>query len=112
MIDRAYNMHRFQRFLGEAQAFPILGPAIASPVKAGVGLVEVVGGIAGAVIFGSCATVVGFCGGSNEWLSNRTIESGLYVGMGAASTVYGLSNMITLGITGYVVEKRGREGVW
>jgi len=106
MFESAGQMLEVQRQLSKAQAFPVAGPIIASPVKAVISLAEIVGGLASTIIFGVLATLFlmvfaetpcGFC-------VEMACDSLAHLGLGILSFGYSVANMCTLGLVGYRIE--------
>jgi hypothetical protein len=102
-------MTTFQDFLSKAQALPIFGPIVVSPIKALTSTVELVAGIAGVILFGSltCLTLlvvprVGFACLEATYLSLRLASHG------KNELVYSLVNMISLGLIGAICENNKR----
>lgn len=99
-------MWDIQRYLSKGQAIPLLGPALVSPLKAVVSLVELVVGFIFAVIF-AILTALTLC------LTNKDLSNGLgknaftaatHSALGLVSFGYAVANMLSLGILGYILE--------
>ena len=92
-------MFHIQRRLSFAQAIPIVGPLIFSPMKAMVSTAQIIAGIAGSIIFS-----LGFCltesPASREGLKN----SGIHVMMRLTSLSYSAVNFFSYGIIGFTME--------
>ena len=89
-----------QRNLSKAQAFPVLGFIIASPVKATVSVVQIVAsGVLGGVSFG--------CGlfGNSKSMDFAAKSLGCNFD-GWVSLGYSAANIISLGILGIIVESQ------
>lgn len=106
-MESVIAMNVAQEFLLRAQAIPLAGVFV-SCVKATVSVIELVIGIAGAILFGvlSCACC---CVGAD-----RFFEYGLHVVLGGAGLALSIANILTLGFAGdylvknYSLEKVGR----
>jgi len=104
-----------QRKLSIAQALPIVGPLVASPVKAVVSVAQIIYGIARATFFGIgtlSAYSLNIFFHNNYKISNATEFLGKQMGYGfldqfngTCSLIYSLSNLFTLGVTGFVCER-------
>ncbi|MES2200193.1 MAG: hypothetical protein V4489_08510 [Chlamydiota bacterium] len=103
--SRTSGMYTFQRTLDLGQCIPVFGPVMVSPVKVGVSVVEVVGGVAGAALLGSAAFFAGQAGCANNCLNKSALNSMYHIGLGSVNMVYGVSNICSLGVIGYVIEK-------
>lgn len=93
------TMFQVQRTLSKAQAIPLVGPVVFSPVKAVVSLAQIIAGVAGTILFGT----VGFFTDSPSILKPLGHSIG-HMGMGLTSFVYSGINMATLGLFGISME--------
>jgi hypothetical protein len=91
-----------QRFLSTAQTIPLIGPVVFSPIKATVGVIEVIAGI----ILGSLSAVFGTLFLS-EPLLKCAVKSIEIAGHGAISTAYAVGNFFSFGILGWGLENLG-----
>lgn len=105
-----------QRNLSVAQqALPIVSPLVVSPVKAVVSIAQIIYGIARATFFGVAtlsAYSLNIFFNDNYKISNATALLGEQMGYGmldqingTCSLIYSLSNLFTLGVTGFVCER-------
>ena len=88
-----------QRALSSAQATPIVGPLLVSPVKAVFSTAQLVAGVAGTILFGTLALLT-----FHPDLASLATKSIAHVGMGALGLMYSVSNFISLGIVSYRLE--------
>lgn len=88
-----------QRSLSKAQATPIVGPLLVSPIKALVSVAELIVGIAGSILFGTLAVLT-----FNDYLGGKAVESLGHAGLGLLSLMYSISNILSLGLVGYRFE--------
>jgi hypothetical protein len=93
------GMFHLQRSLSEAQAIPVFGPIIVSPVKAVVSLAQMIMGLASFILLGSATLVF-----QKKCLLDKSITALGQVGLGLIGITYSLSNIITLGYAGYFFE--------
>lgn len=89
-----------QRNLSQAQATPIVGPLVVSPVKGVVSLAQIIVGIAGTILFGTLALL-----SWNDTMFKYAAKSLGHVGIGFTGFVYSISNFISLGLVGYRIER-------
>lgn len=92
-------MYDVQRSLSTSQNIPIVGPLIASPIKAVISTAQLISAIAATVFLGSLAVVTW-----DETLRILTFEAIAHCGLGLIGLIYSLSNIITLGIVAYKIE--------
>ncbi len=88
-----------QRKLSISQTIPLAGFLIISPIKLVVSILQMIIGLAAAILLGVLATLV--CSGS---LAEKSFISLIYVGVGALSFAYAIANLISMGGLGYLLE--------
>ncbi len=88
-----------QAVLSRAQAVPIVGPLLVSPVKAVASVLQIAIGIFSAISLGLSAALTGL-----RNLDKRTVQALSYASLGYLSFCYAAINMNTLGIFGFLVE--------
>ncbi len=93
------TMYNIQRSLSEAQAFPVVGPLVVSPIKAVVSVAHLIVGLAGSILFGTFAILSG-----NKTLSKMAFKSFAHTGLGLVGLAYSVGNFLTLGILAYKIE--------
>ena len=90
------TLYEVEECLSKAQGTPVLGPVLVSPVKATLGAVSIVCGIALAIL----GAFPGFICQSEFF--KRVSAGGVAIFIsGIRSLTYSLSNMLTLGILAY-----------
>ena len=96
---------KLQSGLSKAQAFPVLGPAIASPIKLTCGIVQLIAG----TFFGSLGSLSAMLASPNSRLSDygfSALKNGSHLAaIGGQGIAYSVINMLTLGILGFLVER-------
>ena len=92
----------FQRNLSTAQATPIVGPLLVSPIKAVVSVAQLVVGAVGSIFFGLLAAI-----SLNDKLGELAFKSLCHTGMGLLGLLYSASNFVSLGLVGYRIENLG-----
>lgn len=97
---RSSVMWEVQRGLSRAQAIPLIGPLVVSPLKAAVSLVQFVVGFFFSVICGSLCVM----GVLSERLATSTFTALKHTGLGFIGLGYSLMNIFTLGILSMKVE--------
>ncbi len=94
----------FQRTLSVAQATPIMGPLLVSPVKAVVSIAQLIVGVVGSIFFGFFAALT-----FNDRLGELAFKSLCHAGMGFLGLLYSVSNFVSLGIIGYNIENMNQR---
>jgi hypothetical protein len=89
------------RFLDKAQAFPIVGPVLASPVKAIVSIAQTIVAIAAFVFFRALLSFT-----QNITIIRLSLEQSVQVILGIDGLTSSLANMITLGYAAYKNEQQ------
>ncbi len=99
------GMLDFQRGMSKAQATPLVGFAIISPIKAVVSLVQIAVGLVFAVI---CAIFSAFTGGCGtpcgKGFTKGACTSMAHAGLGMISLTYSIVNILSFGIASLVLE--------
>ncbi len=98
-MDSLQIMGCYQKKLSQAQAVPLIGPLLVSPVKAVVSLEQIIGGVAMTAILGSVGVIT-----QNNWFIDKAVEGFDHVGQGVCSYSYAVINVCTFGIAGAVIE--------
>lgn len=94
----------FQRTLSAAQATPIVGPLLVSPVKAVVSIAQLIVGTVGSIFFGFLAALT-----FNDRLGELAFKSLCHTGMGFLGLLYSASNFLSLGIIGHNIENMNKR---
>jgi hypothetical protein len=97
------TISNLQKKLSIAQATPIAGPILASPVKAVVSVAQVIISVAGAILLSPLALTQDV---QTLHLMTRCFD---YTKAGACSFVYAASNMLSLGMVGNKVQSGGES---
>lgn len=102
-----------QKGLSKAQAVPVVGPLIGSPVKALVSLIELVVGFIFAVVLG-IVSVLGCCCSNNfaNEAGKGAFTAGTHALLGLWGIGYSAANFLTLGILGFVIEEPFNKATW
>ncbi len=88
-----------QCFLSESQAIPLIGPLFVSPFKAALSLIQIIAGVAFALISATFGSLFG-----SPAAMKFAATSKLHVGLGILSLCYSLVNMLSLGILGFYLQ--------
>ena len=88
-----------QRVFSKAQIIPLIGPIVVSPVKAIVGLVEIVAGSVLGLLSGVFGTIF-----LSRPLLGCSVTSLKIACHGALSVIYAVGNLLSLSILGWIVE--------
>jgi hypothetical protein len=88
-----------QRTLSKAQAIPVVGFLLASPVKALFSTLEFIVGIAATIFFGTGAVLI-----LNDKLAGYAWKALQHAGLGLTGICYSIGNVLSLGLLGYRIE--------
>lgn len=93
--------------LARAEGIPVIGFLTVSPLRIGMSIVEIIAGLAAAILFGVFAAmsftfaVSCGCGASvSEWNFNRAVESFSHAYIGFWGVILSVFNVATLGVLG------------
>ena len=101
-VPTAFNT---QRALSKAQAVPIVGPVVVSPIKLVVSLIEAAAGLVFGGMFLGLATSTGFLFGVKPLTT-----CGAHFVLGTASALYAVVNFFSFGAAGLAIEGQLAQG--
>lgn len=93
-------LYEVQRTLSRAQAFPILGPLIVSPIKASLSIIMIIAGI----ILGTIVYVASRALNSASLKERAMLILKVGPDLGSCSLLYSVVNILSLGIIGAIAE--------
>ncbi len=99
MITLSEATLKFHNFADAGQAVPVVGPLIASPLKAAISIIQLVVG----TILGMITACIGACRHSNKTL-NFSASCFEQARQGGSGLAYSLANIFTAGILAYRIK--------
>ena len=99
-------MWNVQETLLKAQATPLVGPIVVSPVKALISTAQLVAGIAGIILFGPLIVIC-----NNKYCAKKAFCCVGHIGTGLIGLVDSIVNIVTLGILNKGVMGEAKDDV-
>lgn len=103
-MTKVETMLNVQRYLSRAQATPVIGPLLVSPVKAVVSTAQLIAGLVATIFLGTLSMLT-----FNDFLAAKTLQALGHAGLGFTGLAYSVSNFISLGIVGYRFESMAAQ---